>query len=117
MTDFSDGVEQNRQLIRGNRSQVTNDKSFLNACHDGRVASPQRQRQGCFRTKVSRKRRRNRDDRSRYGLNRSGAAPQVGFPRHGRGIELPHDRIGRTFRQEQGVPARDVEIGQTLLVR
>jgi hypothetical protein len=48
MTDFSDGVEQNRQAILGNCPQVKNDKSLLNACHDGRVASPQSQRQGCF---------------------------------------------------------------------
>ena len=32
-------------------------------------------------------------------------------------VKLPDNRVRRAFRQEQGIPARNIEIGQTLLMR
>ena len=66
MTDFTNGVEQNRVVILGDGSHVEKDEPFLDASYHGRVPLAQGPCQLGFRISTRRKRGRNGDRRARY---------------------------------------------------
>src|SRR5271166_6458338 len=86
MTDFSDGVEQNRVVILGYGPQVKQDEPLLDPCHNGRVSEPEGLGQAGFRTKGSRKRGRESDGRAGYRLIRRAAAAKIRLDWHDRDI-------------------------------
>ena len=77
MTDFADGVEQNRVVILGDGSHVEKDEPFLDPSYHRRVPLAQGPGQLGFRISTHRKRGRNGDRYARYGLNRRAPAAQI----------------------------------------
>ncbi len=74
MTDFADGVEQNRVMILGDGSQVEQDKPLLDAGHDRRIALPQGPGQLGFRV-IERSETGAKRRRPRVGIGCTGALP------------------------------------------